>query len=437
MIVIFSGLPGSGKTTRLITKAKENKASGIPVCLFLNGENPDLARRPHVKPGGYMGCRTKGLGLRIDHTAGTRETSELLLEMKKGSCAVFDEAQYYDTDIVNGWVQASKNGITVLVGSPSQAQLKALNKFAKHSPSSVQFEKLDTTCSSCEKVATRVTYNGDYRFPIHLCEDCLKMKHDTDIKNLLDDMKAGNPFPNELKTYQPFYDIPMDKWELVRGDSLSRYQIMEAAISSYEPNAPDVITQPQHYTYLDLGCCSGFFCDAMANKGYHATGVDVTKHFIEWATRLAEIKGQPITYVKEDALKFISEIDTTYDITSTFATVQWVMVQKGYESGMECFRHLFRKTRHICVVEMGYTTEDIYKDKIEGLEGDIDRDWVLNLMETEGDFETIALVESGSNGIWRDLFIGFKKETEINLENKLFKINMMSKAKKLAKKVLG
>lgn len=437
MIVLFSGLPGSGKTTRLITSALEKKEAGIPVSLFLNGENPELARRPHVKPGGYMGCRTEGLRLRIDHTAGTDEAAELLGKMKKGSCAVFDEAQYYDVGIVNGWIEASKNGITVLVGSPSQSQLKALNKFEKQLPSHICHEQLNITCSSCEKTATHVTYNGDYRFPIHFCEDCLKMKNDADIKQLLDDMKAGDPFPGELKTYQPFYDVAMEGWGLVRADSLSRYQILEAAIKAYAPHAPDMTRQPHNYAYLDLGCCSGFFCDAMTTEGYQATGVDVTKHFIDWATRLAEIKGQPITYIKEDARKFISQTDMTYDITSTFATIQWVMVQKGYEAGIECFRHFFRKTRHICVVEMGYTTEDIYKDKIDGLEGEIDRDWVMKLMRTEGDFETVVLVEKGSNGIWRDLFIGFRKETDINLDSNLFKISIMTKAKGIAKKVLG
>ena len=60
----------------------------------------------------------------------------------------------------------------------------------------------------------------------------------------------------------------------------------------------------------------------------------------------------------------------------------------------------------ICVVEMGYTAEPIYRDKITDRPMEIDRRWVLNLMEQSGHFDTIELHPTGENGIWRDIFVG-------------------------------
>jgi hypothetical protein len=57
---------------------------------------------------------------------------------------------------------------------------------------------------------------------------------------------------------------------------------------------------------------------------------------------------------------------------------------------------------------MGYTTEPIYQDKIQDRPAEIDRSWVMKLMEESGQFKTIELHPAGEHGIWRDIFVGFK-----------------------------
>ncbi len=86
-------------------------------------------------------------------------------------------------------------------------------------------------------------------------------------------------------------------------------------------------------------------------------------------------------------------------------TLAHLLKQKGYETGLECFKSFFAKTNHIAIVEMGYTVEDIYKDKIKGAPGAIDKDWVLELMNEHGGFSTIEVHHAGENGIWRDSYI--------------------------------
>ena len=145
----------------------------------------------------------------------------------------------------------------------------------------------------------------------------------------------------------------------------------------------DPVKQP---SFIDLGCCSGFFSQGMAEQGFRSHGVDVAEHFIDWANQVAFSRGHAIDYRREDLLDFLRASDRTYDVVSTFATVQWVMDQRGYDAGIECFQRIFENTSSICIVEMGYTNEDIYKEKIKDRPAEIDRQWVMNLMESSAKF---------------------------------------------------
>jgi hypothetical protein len=84
------------------------------------------------------------------------------------------------------------------------------------------------------------------------------------------------------------------------------------------------------------------------------------------------------------------------------------MAQKGDEAGIRCFDEIFDKADSIFVIEMGYTSEPIYNDKNTDRPSEIDRDWVHKLMEGPGKFDTIELHPLGENGIWRNIFVGFK-----------------------------
>lgn len=352
-----------------------------------------------------MGCRNPVLNFAITDVLKTDQAIEKLKTAAPGSVLAFDEAQYFQPSIVEAWVAASRRGVNVIVSTPSAAQLAKLADYE------IEPTNLSATCAACgREKSTVVIYKTNLKDPTPVCADCESEHYKNTVSELLADVKASEPFKGENKTYQPFYDLPMEGWTFVRGDSLSRFEIIRDALEHY----PNIKAEPgnpgKEITYVDVGCCSGFFCDAFTSHGYSATGVDVTRNFIDWANRVALLKRQSIKYLQEDAEKFLTSSDSKFDVTSSFATIQWVMAQRGYQAGVNCFKALFDRTRHVCVVEMGYSTEDIYKTKILDRPSEIDKDWVLRIMKEYGNFAHVDFFPAGHRGIWRDIFIGYKQK---------------------------
>jgi len=401
---VYEGLPASGKTKAIISEMDRRRSLGDQVMLILSNEHEELTRRPNVREGGMMGCRDSTKKFQIERVIGTAEACALLAEQVAGSLIVFDEAQYFDPKIVPAWLEASERKVDILVGTPSRMQLKALNG------EQYDLKKLEVMCSCQKRNATRVMYSEDLTYPTHLCDRCYHARMKDEEKKLLKLVQDSEPFPGERHTYQPFFGVDMSGWKLVRNDCPARLDIILDAVARtdlVQVKLSDPVKQP---AFIDLGCCSGFFSHGMAEQGFRSHGVDVAKHFILWANQVAFLKGQAIDYKCQDLLDFLRTSDKTYDVVSTFATVQWVMDQRGYEAGIECFQRIFEKTGSICIVEMGYTTEDIYRLKIKDRPSEIDRQWVMNLMESSAKFSQIEFHPAGEGGIWRDIFVGFKKK---------------------------
>ena len=400
---VFTGLPASGKTSTLIDEMINRKNAGGHVMLVLSSEHEALTKRPNVKPGGLMGCRDKNKSYPIDAVIDSDEAAALLATQEPGTMIVFDEAQYFHPALVGSWRTASERGVDVLVGTPSVHQLQLLADIT-YEPIHLEIE-----CSCGKAPATEVLFEDDLTYPKHLCSDCHSTQKTEAIASLMVDVRRSEPFPNKLHTYQPFYGLDMTDWELVRTDCPARLNIILDAVSRCSSISSKLDDPGGQASFIDLGCCSGFFADAMAHRGFRSAGVDVSKDFIAWASRLANIKALDISYTQEDLLVYLTSSEKRFDVISTFATVQWVMAQKGYRAGLTCFEEIFEKADSICVIEMGYTTEPIYRDKITDRPTEIDRQWVMDLMEQSGQFDTIELHPMGENGIWRDVFVGFKE----------------------------
>ena len=351
-----------------------------------------------------MGCRNPSKKFPIDHVINTPEAGKLLDEAEVAALFVFDEAQYFNPAIVEHWIKASARGIDVLVSTPSRSQLDAL------ADTDYEHIKMAVRCGCDQRESSHVIYREDLVYPTHLCSQCYEEHMNTEVRKLLDVVKEAEPFGGELHTYQPFYDIDMTGWELVRNDCSARLNIVMEAASRCDAVKEKLSDPVQKPAFVDLGCCSGFFSHGMSAQGFLSAGVDVSKDFINWASQVALMKGQAIDYLQQDVLAYLEETDQHFDVISTFATIQWVMAQQGYEAGLKCFERIFEKADSICVIEMGYTTEDIYKEKIQDRPVEIDKEWVMNLMESSGLFDTIEFHPSGEAGIWRDIFVGFKQK---------------------------
>lgn len=382
---------------------EQRKKEGGDVVLVLSAEHEELTDRPNVRPGGLMGCRDQEKSFPIDHVVDTEGARAILDETEPGTLVVFDEAQYFQPGITEHWRLAARKGVDIIVGTPSDAQMAALD--------GVPHDGMEMTvpCSCGNNQATRAVYQTDLVYPEHLCEQCYRNHMQTEISNLLDRVRVAEPFPGEIHTYQPFYAIEMNNWQLVRNDCPARLSVITTAANRCASVTEKLDDPVRHPSFIDLGCCSGFFADGMTEAGYRASGVDISEDFISWASQLAHIKGQAINYTQQDLHSYLTGTDKHYDVISTFATVQWVMAQEGYEAGLRCFDEIFRRADAVCIVEMGYTTEDIYSDKITDRPTEINREWMMDLMQSSGRFHSVELHPAGENGIWRDIFVGFRQ----------------------------
>ena len=173
---------------------------------------------------------------------------------------------------------------------------------------------------------------------------------------------------------------------MIRGDSQKRFRIIRDICAGQD-------LPGMHSTYLDVGCNTGFFCHQMYKAGFRSSGVDVTVNDIEVARLLgAYVRRDYANYVVSDAHEYLQATQGgLFDVTSAFSVFQWVMIQKTHEHGLECMRWLFRKTRRICILEMGESTEAHYVERI-GM--GYDSAWIHGFMRTHGGFERIDLLDS-------------------------------------------
>ena len=341
-----------------------------------------------------MGCRS-GVFARVNHFESTARTIELLEHVPSGALLAFDEAQHFGEKIVESWCMASERGAEVLIGSPNEAQLKALNRRGHEA------ERLRLTCQVCREreASTFLCFLAEDRTE-SVCPDCSERLTNDARARVIDLLRQRGPHPGKEWTYQPVELPECRHWGAVRTDTEERCRILiKLCARGGLPNA--------HSTYLDVGCNTGFFSYRMSRAGFHSTGVDVVASEIEVARLMSTyFRRDYATYVVSDAHEYLRTTqDQTFDVTSAFSVFQWMMMQKTPEHGLDGMRWLFGKTRRICVLEMGESTEAHYVERI-GLS--YDSAWIRDFMKTHGGFERIELIDMKSSKLKRDLLVGYK-----------------------------
>lgn len=76
----------------------------------------------------------------------------------------------------------------------------------------------------------------------------------------------------------------------------------------------ETVSPRQYPKLLDIGCGPGIYAEKFAKIGYEVTGVDFSKHSIEYARNIARTQSLPITYICEDYLKM--ELQDYYDFVT-------------------------------------------------------------------------------------------------------------------------
>jgi len=406
-ITAYVGAQGAGKTTQLILKLRNAEKSGIQTHLFLCSDSDDLRARKHVKEGGLMGCRTTGLNYPITHFVSKDEAIKRLSTLQVGTMAVFDEAAWFGVDLVEQWILANNRGVEVVISSVSGEQEKLLENAGANM---VKMDHPKCMLCSSEAELTRIKCKTpDGSNWLISCKECKSSIENNNrkgnaknYKSIKDTLYRIDPFKKTKHAYQPLYNFPLKGWGYVREDCYQRADIMTNTLVEHL-GMENIIPYFSGKKYLDLGCCTGFFCEQMSELGFKSSGIDINKEFISLAENYSELRSSNVNYLAHEIYKYVSENPVAeYDVTSSFATIQWIIQQNGLEAGLACFDWLFNVTKKMCVIEMGYTSEDIYKE----LPVNINKEWVINVMKERGNFDKVKYFPAKENGIWRDLFIG-------------------------------
>jgi SAM-dependent methyltransferase len=358
------------------------------------------------------------MGATIDHFVSAAEAGRILSELPAGSLAAFDEAAWFGVDIVEAWIEAERRGVDVVVSSLSEQQVAILKE------RSYPVTRLTVPCMLCGKDRGRHShelFHTAERGFVVVCDACREAVARNQCRSepssldgelceeLTSELRRMKPFPGKEHAYQPVFGLDLPGWELVRGDTPIRAdlirEVLEAAFPAWSASsrAGEADGRP---SFIDLGCCTGFFCEYFAARGWEAWGLDIDEDFIALARRVSQALGSGVEYCQSALLPHVQgHPGARFDVTTSFATVQWVIAQSGLDAGLECFDWIFGAARKMCVLEMGYSEEEIYREKLPVR---IDREWVEELMRTRGGFDEVLVIPKGSRGVWRDLFIGLK-----------------------------
>jgi SAM-dependent methyltransferase len=292
----------------------------------------------------------------------------------------------------------------LLISTPSLPQLELL----KGQP--LTETEFTTECQKCgaSKASTfLVVPESPTRETMALCSGCKEQMMDVARRDLLERLRRQAPHPGEKAIYQPIDELPETAdWKIVRPDSKARADVMVKVIQ--EAGLPGNLG-PTAASYVDVGCNTGYFCDRIRRLGFYSEGVDAVKGDIEVARILdSYFRNGHTHFILQDAYDYLEETqDRTFDVTSAFAVFQWVMIQTSVERGITCLERLFAKTKRRCFLEMGYSAEPQYRER---LKTNIDREWVRRIMEEKGGFSEIRIFDAKEHGLMfgRDVFVGIK-----------------------------
>lgn len=395
---ILIGLPGSGKSERLIGLVQSARDAGQKVQTIVCSDSLILQSRWTLTEKRRISSRSSR-HTKLDRFEPTENAVQFLNAAESGWLLAFDEAQYFGSEIVDAWCMASDRGVHILIASPSHGQLELLLQRG-HSPT-----VLTLTCQNCgSKEASDFFCHMDEDRTEAVCGICYEKTKKVAEKKAVHLLEKQAPYPGKKVIYQPVGLPVCEDWEVIREDSERRFEIVRQVCD-------EVGLPRRESSYLDVGCNTGFFCYRMSQAGFLSTGVDVVKEDIEVARLLGAYGRRDYAkYVVSDAYNYLRRTqEIKFDVTSAFSVFQWVMIQKTAQHGLYCMNWLFNKSKFMCVLEMGESTEDHYVKKI-GMK--YDSRWIRTYMETSGEFEQVKMYEGERHGLKRDLFLGIKQRDE-------------------------
>lgn len=405
-ITLLRGMPGSGKSRLLIELVKTSAVEGRQVQTFVCSDYPWPSDHGAFWDHRRLVCGEAGLTCEIDHFVSREEAAAILASTPPGSLAAIEEGYAFTKAAVEDWRAASNRGVEVVVAAPSGNQISLLDEH--------EYEEINlkVPCQRCgSREAEEAIIKSDGEGTLAVCVGCFDLLAGEARASIMRALREEHPFPGEDALYQPIGLPEVEDWRLARWDTSGRADAMIEVLTDLGLFPGGLGPSP---TYLDVGCNTGYFCDYLASRGFRSKGVDATERFIKSARlleaffrRQARESQEWVLYELANAYEYLRDTQQErFDVTSSFATFQWVMIQRTPQHGLECIKWLAAKTKNVCFLELGYTREEMYRDQL-GV--DIDREWVLWAMQEWGGFSDVRVIDASPGKLQRDLFVGVKR----------------------------
>ena len=373
-LTVFQGLPGSGKSKRLIETVNAARAAGRVVATFACGESPWLRAWENFSQQRLIGCREPGIICPLDHFVSTDEAVEILAAMPAGALAAFEEAHYFSAEIAGAWLAAAQRGVEVLLCMASWPQRE---RMVSHPATEINFTAPCEVCRWTEAVDFVIVPGTDSTQLV--CADCLQKNLAGLRGEIARRLQAMNPSPGENFLEQPVALEACADWLVREADAPMRGEIMRRLIE--EAGLLKEITHGE-MSFLDAGCHTGFFCRALQPLGFRCEGVDVDAEEIAVARLLdSALRRSRSFYVAQDVGDYLcAATRRKFDVTSATAG--------GF------LEALFARTRRICFVTAG----------------DFDSAPVGKVLRQRGGFDAVRHFPAGTaHGLADDLFAGLKR----------------------------
>jgi SAM-dependent methyltransferase len=398
-ITVLTGPPGSGKSKHLIQAVNAARASGRGARTFLARKAIIAAPDPNVWMHGVFGSRDPAMTTPLDHIVSIDECGEILRSLPSGTLVAFDEAFYFDAAVAEQWSDAAKRGVEVIVSTPSTEQLQRLAR------EEIDEKQLTIPCQECAGTdATESFLPPGGHDATSLCATCASKRVANVRGEIVSRLKSQAPYPGDEVIYQPVELEECAGWQVLRPDSPARAELLTSIVNEVEAR-----TGVRPESYVDTGCNTGYFCAAMSRSGLAPIGIDVVEDDIDIARLLtAFVRRDCCQFVVADVYDYLKETrQQSIDVISAFSVIQWLILQRSFDHGVEALSWLFEKAGQVCVFEMGYSSEEIYRGKLPST---INREWVQNQMTRSGRFREVRCVPAGQEGLMRDVFVGFTPE---------------------------
>ena len=236
-LTILTGLPGAGKSARLIELVNAATRAGRPVLTFACSEAPVLFADENYRVRRLLGCRQQGLTCALDHFVTTAECAAVLEQTPPGTLVAFDEAHYFGSELAPYWTHAARRGLEVLLVkiSPTQhLQLKNSN------PVETALAMKCQRCQRAEATGYLVLRGHSAETPfkwwpgdsatVSLCAECEVEMMKSGQREIVERLERQAPYPGEKVIYQPVELAECQDWRVLRPDSLLRTQLIEEVV---------------------------------------------------------------------------------------------------------------------------------------------------------------------------------------------------------------